>query len=187
MYRERMMGYYPQAIQSITDFKAIVDSEAPEFEILADNRDLVLADAYLVTMAEDRIKQWEQALSIRPLEGSTIDDRRDTIIARIRGNGKLNTATIQAIVNAFTGGSAITYVENSTLYVIITPPPDNKEYKFANVEAEIANRVPAHLGLEISRNYISWDEINDQYSTWGDIKTNFDTWNDVYLFVPFNS
>lgn len=187
MYRERMLGYYPQVIRDIKDFKAIVDSEAPEFEILADNRDIVLSDAYLTTMAEDRIEQWEQALAIRPLEGSTVDDRRDTIIARIRGNGKLNTATIQSIVNAFTGGSAITYIEDSVLYVIITPPPNNKQYKFANVEAELTNRVPAHLGLEISRNYFSWDEVNDLYPTWGDLNNNFDSWNDVYLFVPFNS
>lgn len=187
MYKERMLGYYPQAIQDIKEFKAIVDTEAPEFEEFASNRDLVMADAYLLTMAEDRIEQWEQYLGIHPIEGSTVENRRDSIIARLRGNGKLNTQAINSIVNAFTGGSAISYLKDSVLYIAITPPPTNKQYQFASVEAELANRIPAHLGLRVSRNYFSWDEVNDANPTWGDVKNNFDTWEDVYLFVPFNS
>lgn len=187
MYKERMLGYYPQAIQDIKEFKAIVDTEAPEFEELANSRDLVMADVYLLTMAEDRIEQWEQYLGIQPIEGSTVENRRDSIIARLRGNGKLNTQAINSIVNAFTGGSAISYLKDSVLYIAITPPPKNKQYQFESVEAELSKRIPAHLGLQVSRNYFSWDEVNDNNPTWGDVKDNFDTWEDVYLFVPFNS
>lgn len=185
MYRERMNGYYPQVIQAITEFKSIIDSEYPEFDDLAVARDRVVEDAYLPTMSEKRVEQWENILAIKPLEDSTVQDRRETIIARIRGQGKLNSALINSIVNAFTGGTANSWVEDSVLYVEITPPPGNKQYKFANVEQELSLKVPAHLGFNVSRNYYTWIETKETYSTWQDVKDNFDTWNDVYIFIPF--
>ena len=185
MYQERMLGYYPQVVQSILEFRSIIDSEYPEFEDLSDGMERVTNDAYLLTMTEDRVVQWENILGIRPLENSTIQDRRETIIARIRGQGKLNTALINAIVNAFTGGSANSWVEGSVLYVEITPPPNNKVFKFDNVEQELRLKVPAHLGFNVSRNYYDWTEVKRDYTTWGDVKDNFETWNEVYIFTPF--
>lgn len=185
MYRERMNSYYPEVIRSIQEFKAIIDAQYPEFENLNAAIDGITKNAYLSTMEESRIEQWEQIFGIKPIEGSALEDRRETVIARIRGQGKLNTALINSIVNAFTGGTANSWVKDGVLYVEITAPPGNKQFKFANVEQELSLKVPAHLGLQVSRNYLEWQEIKANYSTWGDIKDNFDTWEDVYLFVPF--
>lgn len=185
MYQERMLGYYPQVLQAILEFRAIIDAEYPEVEELSKAREQVLNDAYLTTMGEERVVQWENALGIRPLADSSIEDRRETIMARIRGQGKLNTALINSIVNAFTGGTAKSYVKNGTLYVEITPPPGNKQYKFENVEQELSRKIPAHMGFNVSRNYYTWDELYPQYETWGDIKDTFETWNDINFFIPF--
>ena len=185
IYGQRMIDYYPKVISCIQEYRAIIESEFPEIEALNLSKDGVLNDAWLLTMGEDRVSEWEKILGISPLDNSTVDDRRDTIIARIRGQGKLNTALISSIVNAFTGGSAKSWVENSVLYVSITPPPNNKQYKFDNVKQEIEKKIPVHLGLEISRNYFTWNDINNTYSTWDDMKTALPTWEDVYLFIPF--
>ena len=186
MYRERMNGYYPEVIQKITEFKSIIDAEYPEFEDVSLVKDSVTDNAYLTSMGESRIAEWEQFFGIRPVSGSTLSDRRETIIARIRGQGKLNSELINAIVGTFTGGTANSWVENSILYVEITPPHNNKQFIFANVEQELAKKVPAHLGFEVSRNYFEWRDIQSTHPTWQDIKNNFETWNDVYLFVPFS-
>lgn len=185
-YHERMLSYYPEVIQSITEFQAIIDSEYPEFETLSQASGRVLSDAYLLTMTEDRVEEWENMLGIRPLEGSTVEDRRDTIIARIRGQGKLNTEMINIIVGTFTGGTANSWVKDGTLYVEITPSPNNKQYRFENVEQELAAKVPAHLGFRVSRNYYTWEETKNKFTTWSDVKESFDQWNDVLLFIPFN-
>lgn len=185
MYRERMNSYYPQVIQSIAEFKAIIDGEYPEFEYLAESNERVINDAYLTTMTEERVKQWEHILEIKPLANSSVADRRDTIVARIRGQGKLNTALINSIVNAFTGGTAISYVRDSVLYVEITPPPGNKQFQFLNVEQELRQKIPTHLGFQVSRNYLEWGEVKSQYTTWQDVKDGFSTWYDVYLYSPF--
>ena len=185
VYQERMNSYYPQVIQKITEFQAIIHSEYPEFEELAINQEHVINNAYLLTMGEDRIVEWEKILGIKPIENSSLSDRRETIIARIRGQGKLNSELINSIVNTFTNGTANSWVEDGVLYVEITPPPNNKQYQFANVEQELKNKVPAHLALNVARNYYTWGEIQANNSTWQDVKNSFNTWEDVYLFVPF--
>lgn len=185
MYKERMNSYYPEVIRSIEEFQAIIDAESKEFEDLEANTQSVLDNAHLITMNEHRIAEWEKMLKIKPLEGSTVDDRRDTVIARIRGQGKLNTNLINIIVNTFTGGTANSWIDNSILYVEITPPPNNKQYRFENVEQEIGKKVPAHLGFKIERNYYTWEEIQNNYATWEDVNSAFDKWEDVLLFVPF--
>lgn len=183
MYRKRMNDYYPQVIQSIVDYQAIIDAEYPEIEALAEGRDRVLNDAYLLTMGEERITEWEAVLGIKPLADSSIEDRRETIIARIRGQGKLNTSLINSIVKTFTGGTANSWIENSTLYIEITPPPENKSFKFANVEQELSRKVPAHLGFNVSRSYREWVDVVNTYATWQDVKETFETWNDVFLGI----
>ncbi len=183
MYRERMIGYYPSVISAIKEFQAIIDSESQEFEAQYTAKEDVLNNAYLLTMDENRIKQWERSLGIVPVANSTLEDRRDTIVARIRGQGKLNTQLINSIVSAFTGGTATSWVENGVLYVEVTPPVGNKQYQFANVEQELAKKVPAHLGFQVSRNYYTWGETKETFSTWGDINA-LGSWEEIYLYVP---
>lgn len=184
MYKERMLDYYPQVIREIFEFKAIIEAESEQMQAQSDGREAVMNQSYLPTMGEARIKQWEKALGITPIQDSSLDDRRDTVIARIRGQGKLNEALISSIVNAFTGGKAKSWVENSTLYVEITPPPDNKQYQFANVEQELNKKLPAHLGLSVNRSYVDWNKIKTTFTTWQNVKDGFDTWEDVYLYIP---
>lgn len=181
----RMFNYYPPVIQSVLEFRAIIESEYPQINALNIESENVLSNAYLTTMGEHRISQWEKVLNIVPIAGSSVDDRRETILARIRGQGKLNSELINSIVNTFTGGTANSWIKNSVLYIEITPPPTNKQYLFANVEQELKHKIPAHLNYKVSRNYFSWNEIKDNCATWQDVNDNFDNWEEVYLFVPF--
>lgn len=185
MYQKRMNSYYPEVIRAIQEFRAIIDAQYPEFENLNEAIEGITRNAYLSTMDESRVEQWEQIFGIKPIVGSTLVDRRDTVIARLRGQGKLNTTLINSIVNAFTGGTANSWVKDNILYVEITPPKGNKQFQFTNVENELRSKIPAHMGFQISRNYMEWQEIKNKYSTWGDVKNTFATWDDVYLFTPF--
>ena len=176
-----MINYYPPVIAGIIELRSIVSAEYPEIELLNAATEETLNNAYLPTMGESRLTEWEKALKIVPLADSTIEDRRAVVIARLRGQGKLNTALISSIVNSFTGGEAISWVANNTLYVEITPPPNNKQYKFENVENELRNKVPAHMGLVVLRNYSEWDVVDDMCVTWQDVHDKFDTWEDALL------
>lgn len=179
---ERMINYYPEVIRKILEFQAIIVSEGFEVDFLKNNIELMVNEAYLSTMGEERTADWEKALGITHSNDETLQDRRDTIIARIRGQGKLNTALINAIVGAFTEGTADSYIRDSILYVDITPPPENKQYKFDNVVQELSKKLPAHLGISVRRNYATWEEVAQNYTDWSAIN-QLDSWADLIIWV----
>ena len=179
---ERMLNYYPQAIQKILEFQALINSEGFEIDFLSGAIDVAVNEAYLLTMGEDRVSSWEKLLGISHGDDESLGDRRDTIIARIRGQGKLNTDLINSIVGAFTGGTAVSYVQDSILHVEIKPPPGNKQYKFANVVQELNKKIPAHLGISVVRNYATWKEVADNFSNWSAVN-EFSTWEDLMLWT----
>lgn len=179
MYRERMIGYYPKVIQDIKEFQAIIDGEYPEFEEIKSSNQRVISDAYLTTMSEERIIEWEKLLSIRPIEGSTIEDRRETIIARLRGQGKLNTQTIKNIVSTFTGANCDTWIEDGVLHVHLHPSRNGKEYILENIIQEISMKLPTHLGLIVDKAWQTWNKVDSNYSSWGGVRSVYGTWEDV--------
>ena len=187
MYQERMNSYLPEVIRTIEEFQGIIDGEYPEFEELSVERENVLKNAYITTMDEVRIAEWEKILKLTPIKGSTIDDRRDSVIASIRGQGKLNSKLIEAIVSSFTGGIVDSWIIDSTLYVEIYPPSYNKTYIFDNVKNALAAKIPAHLDLLVYRNHSTWGGIRSYANTWGGVSENFETWGDVKFFISSSS
>lgn len=179
MYRTRMNSYYPTAIRNIADFTAIIDAEYPEFEDLSDGRDKVINDAYLSTMSEDRVEQWEKLLGVRPAAGSTVSDRRNTVIARIIGQGKLNSQIIKSIVKTFTGSSCKIRLENSIIRIALDPPKEDKTYVLDDLIKEISSKLPAHLGCSVEIAWKTWDEVNNTYRTWDIVRIFHGTWEDV--------
>jgi hypothetical protein len=179
MYQERMLSYYPNVIKSISEFQAIIDGEHPEFEQISLGNEYIIADAYLLTMSEPRIKQWEKILGIPVREGSTLEDRRETVLARIRGQGKLNTKLINTIVKTFTNADCKCWFENSTLYVRLNPSPDGKTYLMDNLIQEIAKKIPAHLNYNIKESWQYWREVNSNYDSWLDVQKAYGTWENV--------
>ena len=186
-YNEQMLNYYPEVIKAIREFQALISSQSIEVTEIHDKLIQLFEDAYITTANEERIAEWEQFLGINPLpQGDDtletwLEDRRETILARLYSPTKLNTKSIADIVSIFTGGTAISYFKDSTIYVKIEPPKGNKQYKFTNVEQELSRKVPAHLMFQVSRNYITWLEVQESFSTWQDVADNHGTWEDVLL------
>lgn len=180
---KRMLEYYPPIIQVITEFQALMLTEGFEFDFLASDVQLAFNDAYLTTMSEDRIKEWEQSLGITPLSTDTLENRRDLIISKFRGGSKLNTESIASIVNAFTQGTATSSFSNGTLTVEIRPPEENKSYKFSDVEKALSIKVPAHILLNVIRDYATWGDIKANFTSWETVKA-LDSWNDLATYLP---
>ena len=178
----RMLDYYPQAIKQILEFQALTNAEGYEVDFLKSDIQMVGADAWLKTMGELRTAEWEKALKITPSYEDSLDDRRERIVATLRGRGKLNTSLINSVVSAYTNGVATSYIEDGVLYIQIEPPPNNKQFKFTNVEETLKNLVPAHLGLVVTRNYANWCEIMANYANWNSIK-QLNNWEELMLYI----
>ena len=182
----RMYDYWPLVVKIITDLKSIITAEFPEFEVAWESKEDVLENAFLASMGEARIKQWEDILHLNRTLSDSVDMRRAIVIARLQRHGKLNTASINKLVETFTGGTAESYVRDSTLYVWITPPENSREYRFSAIEEELNRRKPAHLGLNVSRVNQTWGEVKTKCSTWQVEANMYSTWNDTVYDIENN-
>lgn len=188
-YNEQMLDYYPEVIKAIREFQVLMATESLQIEEMHEKLTQLLEDAYVSTASAERIAMWESLLGIIPLpQGDDsmetwLEDRRETILARLYQTPKLNTKSIADIVSIFTGGTAISYFDNdtSTICVMISPP--NKQYKFENVEQELSKKIPAHLKFQVTVNYFTWAEVQRANTTWGDVLNNHADWKDV-LYHP---
>ena len=188
-YNERMLNRYPEVIKAIKEFQELIKTQSLEVEELHEELTKILSNAYVVDSDEAQIERWEKFLQITPMscEGTYdewLQDRRDMILSRLFCCQELNTKVIEDIVKIFTGGKAISYFKNNTIYVFISPPRDNKHYEFDNVKSELRNKIPAHLLLHVERHYHTWSEIKDNYQTWGNVNNSLSSWDEVYLWTP---
>ena len=187
-YNEHMLSYYPEVIKAIREFKALIATQSQQVESVYGELTKILLNAYVVDADEDTIEQWEEMLGIVPLPQGDDDretylsDRKETILARLYNTQSLNTASISEIVKIFTGGESVSYFKDGTIHVFISPPKNNKQYKFANVEQELSNKIPAHLMLNVSRNYNTWSQVNDG-STWDDVAKKYVNWEEVLIWI----
>ena len=184
-YNERMLNRYPEVIKSIREFQALIKTQSLEVEAMHEELTKLLSNAYISTADESKIKKWEDYLGITPLPQGEDDldtwlsDRKETILARLYNAEKLNEKSIADIVKIFTGGTTASYFKDGIIHIIILPPKDNKQFKFENVERELANKIPAHLAFRVSRNYYNWLQLKSTYTTWGDLNDNFTNWEEV--------
>lgn len=185
-YNEQMLDYYPEIIKSIREFQALIKTQSLQIEDMHKELTKILSNAYVSDADESRIEKWEKMLNIVPLpQGSDsketwLEDRKETILARLYQSQKLNSNAISDVVKIFTGGAATSYFKDGVVHVQISPPKNNKDYKFENVEQELGKKIPAHLKLQIERDYTTWDNIKEKYATWNAVKTANDTWESVY-------
>ena len=186
-YNEQMLNYYPEVIKSIREFQVMIGTQSLQVEEMHEKLVTLLENSYVSTADQGRIEQWEKVLGISPLpQGDDtletwLSDRRETILARLYQTPKLNTKSISDIVKIFTGGEAKSSFKNGVIHVLITPPKNNKQYKFQNVEQELSKKIPAHLMFQVERNYYTWLQVNDNHLTWGDLKDSLENWEAVLL------
>lgn len=184
-YNEQMLNYYPEVIKAIREFQVLIGTQSLQVEELHEELTKILGNAYVTTADQTGISRWEQFLGIVPLpqgEDSLetwLQDRRETIIARLYNTQKLNSKSISDIVKIFTGGEAVSYFKDSTIHVFISPPRNNKLYKFENVEQELRLKAPAHLLFTVARNYQDWATMKTDHITWGDVNEDHLNWEEV--------
>lgn len=188
-YNKHMLNYYPEVIKAIHEFQVMIETQSLEVEEMHEELTRMLGNAYVSTADESRIAMWEQFLGIIPLpQGEDtmetwLNDRKETILARLYSIEKLNTKSIADIVKIFTGGTATSYFKDGVIHVTIFPPKDNKQFKFENVEQELLKKIPAHLRFQVDRNYYTWLQAKSQYSTWNNLKNSVTNWGEVLLLT----
>ena len=171
--------YLPLILQDIAEYEALSIAETPITEDLEDKVNRIIDDSFLATMSEARLAEWERALGIVNTN-NPLSQRRSVVLSRFRGTGKLNKTLIQAMVNAFTGGTAEVQFDEGVLTVRVAPPTESfLGFSIEAVTNELEKRKPAHLPLVVELAYITWGQIKDNFSSWNEVSETFESWYEL--------
>lgn len=174
--------YLPLVLQDVVEYNALSNAETPFIADIEEKTNRIIDESFLSTMSETRLAEWEKALGIVPTTNS-IAQRRSVVLSRFRGTGKLNKTLINAIVNAFTGGTATVTFKDSTLNIKVAPPSSTfDDFSLEALADELDKRKPAHLYMTIELAYITWGQVKNSFDSWEDISSYFNDWNELYLY-----
>ena len=172
----KMIGWYPTNVVAVDALRAVNDVVGHELDNARARGALLNNNAFLFWMDESRLAEWENALEIDVPENSTVEERRNIIIAKIRGQNKFNVSNIKSIVKTFTGGDAEVTVADGVISVKVLPPNNGQLYNQSALVWELKNKIPAHMQLNIERYYSTWGDVKNNETSWQSIRSGYTNW-----------
>ena len=173
----KMIGWYPTTVVAVDALRAVNDVVGHELDNARARGALLNNNAFLFWMDESRLAEWENALEIDVPENSTVEERRNVIVAKIRGQNKFNVSNIKSIVKTFTGGDAEVTVADGVISVKVLPPNNGQLYNQSALVWELKNKIPAHMQLNIERYYSTWGDVKNNETSWQSIRSGYTNWD----------
>lgn len=175
-----LLKYLPKYYQKSEVTKNVLDAHAYEVGLLDLQIDDIRAQLNVET-ATWGLVYYERTYGIKPNPTDSIQNRREVVTAKMRGQGTITKAMIKLTAEAFSGGEVEIIEHNDEDYFVIRfigvlGIPRNMGAFLETIE----DLCPAHLGYEIEYTYTVWDMIHDKNATWND--TNNQTWSQLRTF-----
>ena len=182
---KRMMEYLPPFWHEYAEMQQILQNEGLELDDLDDSSNCILNDAFILTMGESRIEEWEAWLKLPP--NGTLDDRRMAILSYFAVIAKMTRESIEVLVaSLYSNARAEVIFKNSTISITIKPLPnhDSDELDFQRLLDQLKLRKPCHITLFTERWYCTWGDIKNGFNTWQALKDDRTNWQHVIQFIP---
>lgn len=177
---EAMQGYLPRYYDDIAEAQAVLNAYAVELEKLnADIAD-VLAQFYVDT-ATWGLGRWEKMFGIPTDETKPLDQRRSSIKSKLRMFGTVTVSVIKNVAESFQYGE-VDVSEDPKNYTInvkfigkLGVPPNLQDVKDA-----LRDIIPAHLAINYSFTYATYDMVTEVYKTYSDMAASGLTYAQIY-------
>ena len=82
----QLVGYLPDILKDIEEFKALLTAEKPEFDILFEKIDIIVENCFVDTLDDYGCTRWEKMLGLTAKDTDSIDLRRIRIKAALNGD-----------------------------------------------------------------------------------------------------
>lgn len=167
--------YAPPFLAELREMVEIYRTQGYEVgQLEHDLRDLL--DQCFIPIATWGLTRWENVYGVTTNLSLSYEQRREILMAKIRGQGTTTKKMIEDTAAAFSGGEVKVIEDNpSHLFIIqfvgIKGIPRNMQAFIAMLE----DIKPAHLVYRFEYRYTVWNELKAY--TWDHLKTM--TWDDV--------
>lgn len=167
--------YAPPFLSEICEMEEIYRTQGYEIGQLQHDLEDLIDQCYIVT-ATWGLSRWEQMLGVATNMSLTYEQRREILMAKLRGQGTTTRKMIEDTAASFSGGEVRVIEDNPNHFFIIQfigikGIPRNMQ-AFVSMLEDIK---PAHLAYRFEYRYTIWNEIRPY--TWKHLGTM--TWDDT--------
>ncbi len=135
---------------------------------------------------------WEQELGIKTDYRLSIEERRSTVMAKLRGIGTVTVALVRTVAESYANGQVAVidspygytydlyrHVEGPPAYTVVIRFVDQYGVPSAMDALKRALRaiIPAHLAIEYEVLYLYWDVLDAQALTWDQLDARGLAWD----------
>lgn len=169
--------YAPPFLSEIRELKAIYEAEGYAAGLL-EHELLDLLDQCFISTSTWGLTRWEQVYGVATNMALSYEQRREILMAKLRGQGTTTAQMIKETAETFSGGEIEVIEDNpnnhfTVRFIGIKGIPRNMN-AFISMLEDIK---PAHLAYSFEYRYTTWSElINRSWSsavgfTWDSIRT----------------
>ncbi len=178
-YKPDLMRYLPHYYVSSTIMKAIQDAYAEELGQVYYFLNDFLKQFLTPTTATWGLAFWEQELGLKTDISKSYEERREIIMARLRGIGTVGKNMLISAASTFSGGDVdvIEYPAEHRFVVkfIGTLGVPKNMASFVEMVEDVR---PAHLTYSFEYTYTWWNMLKE--ITWA--QAGMGTWNDLRVY-----
>lgn len=176
-YYEDLTKLVPPFMSEIAEMKELYTAEGYQVGYAQHVLEDVIKQCYLVT-ATHGLSRWEKVYGIETNRSLSYEQRREILLAKLRGQGTTTRKMIQNTAAAFSGAEVHVIEDNKNnqfiiRFVGIKGIPRNMQ-GFIEMLEQIK---PAHLAYQFEYRYTVWGEL--LLYSWDAL--NNGTWNDVKI------
>lgn len=148
-YNRKLIDYVPPYYDELVESSELLAAEDAEFARLNASIDDTLRQ-FTVATATWGLREWERICGITPKPGSTHEERRSRILAKLRGAAPATLANMLAVINAHVPNKNAKLVELPEPGVIDLEIPLQSGIKFNELSSDLDTYKPAHLQFVIT-------------------------------------
>lgn len=146
---EEIKRFYPVWYRDVLEMDAIWRAQGVELDGVRAAVESLINNSYIMTADLQTITCLEDFLRISSGAAQTLDERRQVILAFIRGQGHIGAPEIRNIVSAFTSGAISVGFSLGTVCVAVTHAAE-EPFNQKVCGMILLARIPAHLRLRMS-------------------------------------
>ncbi|MEH7521678.1 YmfQ family protein [Bacillus sp. JJ1503] len=161
-----MFDYLPKEYEDFRESRAVVKTEAAEFERLHANIADVLAQFFIDT-ATWGLSRWERMVGVTADKSKPIDQRRAVVKSKLRGVGTVTVELIKNVTESWYGGEVeVTQTPAQYLVTVEFTSSYGVPANLTDVERALRDIIPAHLDLAFKFRFVTYDATKAKYSNY---------------------
>lgn len=145
-----LIEHVPFFMKEVQEFKQIVKTENPEFDLLQDVSIDMMNNQFIKDSTEYGVERWEKILGILPNKDDTLEDRKQAILTMINAHVPYTIRTLKQTLAMICGENNFTVNYNNEKFLLEIEIFELQDSKLRILLELLKEIMPANLVVNVS-------------------------------------